>query len=359
MSEVFSSYRFKCGIEAKNRFFLAPMTNQQSYEDGTLHEDEKRWLAMRGEGGFSVVSTCASHVLPQGKGFAGQLGCFSDDHLKGLTAVAESLNKQNCISMIQLHHGGIRCPEKLINQTPMGPSEITENDVYARSMTEEEIVEAQEAFITSAVRAEKAGFKSIQLHGAHNYLISQFLSPHYNRRNDSWGGSFEGRIKLLMDIVTGLDKTLKKETMVSVRLSPENTHIPLEETLELYKILSAHPRIDNLDVSLWDSFKYPQGQESGSKKLIEYFTELKSHNTALSVAGKIYTPQDVQQILDYGADFVSLGRVAIGNHDFPNQMRNNEQFQPKREPYTEEYLREEGLGDKFIAYMKRWDGFVA
>ena len=84
MKKLFSSpLQFKCGIKIKNRFMLAPMTNTQSHEDGTLSDDEYNWLTMRAKGGFGITMTCASHVQEIGKGFPGQLGIFSDDHIEG------------------------------------------------------------------------------------------------------------------------------------------------------------------------------------------------------------------------------------------------------------------------------------
>ena len=91
MSTPFDAVTFIHGPAMKNRFMVSPLTNLQSNPDGTLSDDEERWLTMRAEGGFGLTMTCASHVDPRGQGFPGQLGCFSDDHLPGLTRLAAGI----------------------------------------------------------------------------------------------------------------------------------------------------------------------------------------------------------------------------------------------------------------------------
>ena len=104
MPQLLDAIQFKNGPKIKNRFFLAPLTNQQSHEDGTLSNDEYKWLTMRAEGGFGMTMTCASHVQEIGKGFPGQLGIWSDHHLDGLTRLANGIKKENSVAIVQLHH---------------------------------------------------------------------------------------------------------------------------------------------------------------------------------------------------------------------------------------------------------------
>ncbi|MFN5600783.1 MAG: NADH:flavin oxidoreductase, partial [Acidimicrobiaceae bacterium] len=119
MSSLFDQVLFSHGPGMKNRFMLAPLTNQQSHADGTLSDDEYRWLTMRAEGGFGLTMTCASHVQAAGQGFAGQLGCFSDVHLDGLRRLAAGIHANNSIAIVQLHHAGRRSPKDLIGGQPL------------------------------------------------------------------------------------------------------------------------------------------------------------------------------------------------------------------------------------------------
>jgi len=111
-----SSVHFNCGSTMKNRFMLAPLTNQQSFENGQLSEDEFRWLTMRAQGQFGLVMTCASHVQEVGKGFSGQLGIFHDDHVKGHQRLSSGIKAYGSLAVIQLHHAGMRSPESLIHR---------------------------------------------------------------------------------------------------------------------------------------------------------------------------------------------------------------------------------------------------
>ena len=108
MAHLSDSVSFRHGTSVANRVTLAPLTNQQSYADGTLSEAEYHWLTMRAQGGFGLTMTCASHVQAVGQGFPGQLGCFDDRHLEGLTQLATGIGDTGSLSVVQLHHAGRR-----------------------------------------------------------------------------------------------------------------------------------------------------------------------------------------------------------------------------------------------------------
>jgi NADH:flavin oxidoreductases, Old Yellow Enzyme family len=120
---------------------LAPLTNSQSHEDGIMSEEEFHWLTKRAEGGFGLTMTCASHVQAIGKGFPGQMGVFSDNHLEGLTRLANRINSLDSISIVQLHHAGMRSPKELIGEDPVCPSANEEFSARALSLDEVKILE--------------------------------------------------------------------------------------------------------------------------------------------------------------------------------------------------------------------------
>ena len=165
MKTLNDNISFTCGAQLKNRFMLAPLTNRQSHEDGTLGEDEYNWLTMRAKGGFGLTMTCASHVQEIGKGFPGQLGIFNDIHIDGHKKLVEGIKAQNSLAVIQLHHAGMRSPKDVINQQPVCPSYNEECD--ARTLTLEEVKILRDDFITAAQRAKKAGYDGVEVHGAH------------------------------------------------------------------------------------------------------------------------------------------------------------------------------------------------
>ncbi|MCW8925774.1 MAG: NADH:flavin oxidoreductase [Xanthomonadales bacterium] len=357
MDPLFRPLEFRCGAVMKNRFMLAPMTNTQSHQDGRLSEDEYRCLTMRARGGFGLTMTCASHVQPHGKGFPGQLACFSDNHLAGLTRLAQGIRAQNSLAVVQLHHAGMRSPAEEIGVQPVCPSDDAETD--ARALTTGEVEQLIEDFVNAAVRVEKAGFDGAEIHGAHGYIICQFLSADINRRTDHYGGSLENRARILFEIIEGIRHRCRPGFMLGVRLSPERFGVRLGEIIEVAQQLLNDSQIDFLDMSLWDSFKEPEEEAFRTRRLLDWFVALDRGETRLGTAGMIRTPKDAALCLDAGVDFVLLGRAAILRHDFPMQAYKNPQLGPVNLPVSRAYLNSQGLGDKFVDYMKRWDGFVS
>ena len=182
----------------------------------------------------------------------------------------------------------------------------------ARALTAAEVEQTVQDFIDGAVRSQKAGFHGVELHGAHGYLICQFLSSELNVRTDHYGGSLENRSRFLFEIVEGVRKACPGLAL-GVRLSPERFGMKIPEIAEVYGRL-VDAGVDLIDMSLWDVFKQPVDEQQGAfagKNLTEIFAELPRGNTRLGVSGKIHDPADVQRVLDLGVDVAVLGRVAI------------------------------------------------
>jgi len=356
MKNLFDPMDFVRGPAMKNRFMLAPLTNCQSHDDGTLSDDEYRWLTMRAEGGFGLTMTCASHVQARGRGFVGQLGIFSDAQLAGLARLATAIRRTGSLAMAQLHHAGMRAPAALIGEQPVGPSEDAETG--ARALKPAEVEQLVEDFATAALRAQRAGFDGVELHAAHGYVLAQFLSAEINRREDRFGGSIENRSRILFDILAAVRSRCRADFTVGVRLSPERFGLRLPEIVSVAENLIGCGKVDFLDLSLWDVFKEPQDAEFAGRSLLSYFTSLDRRMVRMGAAGKISGGQDAMRCLDAGLDFVIVGRAAILHHDFPERVRADPGFQAKELPVTPEYLGREGLGRKFVEYMGNWKGFV-
>ena len=348
---------FAHGPSWRNRLMLAPLTNGQSHPDGTLSDDEFHWLHWRAHGGFGLVMTCAAHVQRQGQGFAGQLGVFSDDHLPALSRLATAIRAEGAVSSVQLHHAGIRSPAELIGATPVGPSDDAETG--ARALSEAEVEQLIEDFVAAAVRAEKAGFDGVELHGAHGYVLCAFLSAETNRRTDRWGGSLENRARIVRTIIDGVRARTRPDFQLGLRLSPERFGLKIDEQIGLARELLAEGALDYLDMSLWSVFKPPVEEAFASRPLIDWFAELPRGETRLGVAGKLLSGVDVRRVFEHGADFAILGRAAILHHDFPRRLAADRDFHTIELPVTRDYLRHERLGPAFIEYMNSWKGFVA
>ena len=358
MTHLLDPLSFSHGPSMKNRFMLAPLTNLQSHEDGRLSDEEFRWLTMRAEGGFGLTMTCASHVQANGKGFPGQLGIWSDEHIPGLRRLASAIKAQQSIAISQLHHAGMRSPAELIGGTPVCPSDNP--NTGARALTHAEVKQLIADFVAAALRAERAGFDGVELHGAHSYILCQFLSAEFNQRDDEYGGTLENRSRILFEIIDGIRGGCGSSFILGVRLTPERFGIKLGEAIQTAQLVLADDRVDFLDMSLWDVFKQPEEAEFQGRTLMSYFTELDRRKVRLGVAGKIRTPQQAEATLAAGADWIMLGRAAMLQHDFPNRYKADPSFTPVSMPVTREYLKQEGLSEKFLAYVQsRWPEFFA
>lgn len=347
---------FPCGAVMKNRFMLAPMTNTQSYEDGQLSDDEFQWLTMRAKGQFGLVMTCAAHVQAIGKGFPGQLGIYADLHISGHQKLAAEIQSYGSLAVVQLHHAGMRSPAELIHQAPVCPSDSPKHGARALSLSEVE--QLKNDFIEAALRAKKSAFDGVEVHGAHGYILAQFLSQKINKRSDQYGGSLENRARLLFEIIDGIRTACGNKFLLGVRLSPKKNGMDLLEIKQLCQRLNEEKKVDFLDISLWDTFKIPEQEGFKDQSLLSHFTALDLKNIRLTVAGKIRSGADVQKALASGIDFVTIGRSAILHYDLPMKIMNDPNFKPIETPVSEDYLSQQGLGEKFIAYIRRWPDFV-
>jgi 2,4-dienoyl-CoA reductase-like NADH-dependent reductase (Old Yellow Enzyme family) len=356
MSQLFQPLTFTRGPAMKNRFMLAPLTNSQSHEDGVLSDEEFNWLTMRAQGGFGLTMTCAAHVQAIGQGFPGQLGVFSDKHTEGLSHLAAAIKAHESIAICQLHHAGMRSPKELIGTSPVSAS--SDEKTGARGLSTEEVEQLVQDFVAAAVRCEKAGFDGVEIHGAHSYILCQFLSKVNNRREDRYGGSLENRNRIFFEIIEDIRDACGENFMVGVRLSPERFGLELPEIQVLAQQLMSGGQVDFLDMSLWDVFKEPNDEALQGKTLMSYFTELDRGDVRLGVAGKIRTPEEAEKALAAGADWIMLGRAAILHHDFPDRYREHSGFTPAQTPVSRDHLAAEGLSEAFITYMASWEGFV-
>ena len=357
MRNLADTVTFAHGPAMSNRFMLAPLTNMQSHPDGTLSDEEHHWLTMRAGGGFGLTMTCAAHVQRVGQGFPGQLGTFSDDHVSGLARLARDIVARDSVAIVQLHHAGNRSPKDLIGTDPVCPSD--DPTTGARALSTAEVEQLSEDFVAAAVRCRDAGFHGIELHGAHGYMICQFLSAETNRRTDAYGGPLVNRSRLLLDVIDGIRARCGDDFQIGVRLSPERFGMVIDESRELFGWLVDGGKVDMIDMSLWDCFAHAKDESWADRRLLDVFAELPRGKVRLAVAGKLYGGPDITRAIDAGADIVALGRAAILHHDFPRLVAADPNVMMRPLPVTADELRAEGLSDGFVGYMRSWPGFVA
>jgi 2,4-dienoyl-CoA reductase-like NADH-dependent reductase (Old Yellow Enzyme family) len=350
---------FRNGVRARNRFWLAPMTNKQSHPDGSLSDDELRWLRMRASGGFGVVDTCAAHVALDGQGWPGELGVYDDRLTPGLQRLASALASEGALGLVQIFHGGVRAPSSLTGQVPWSATDAeVPNAERPRAATEDDLKRVITQFQQAAVRSHAAGFAGVELHGAHGYLPGQFLSA-MNTRTDRWGGSLENRARLLRELTRAVRAAVPDGFLVGVRLSPEDfgnaRGLDLDESREVARWLAADG-IDFLHLSLWDARRPTKKRPADHP--VPLFRDVLPADVALVVAGGVWTREDAETLLGLGASAVAVGRAAVANPDWATRIA-DPAWQPRRPPLTVAELGERGLSPAFADYMRNWKGFVA
>lgn len=356
MHDILSPLIFRNGVTARNRIAVAPMTTHQSHEDGSLSDAELDWLAPRAAGGFGAVITCAVHVALEGKGWHGELGAFDDRLIPDLTRVSDTIQGEGAAAIAQIFHGGLRSPRELLPSAALSASDDPQTG--ARAATEADILRVVDQFVSAAKRAEAAGMTGVEIHGAHGYLLTQFLSRTQNRRTDHWGGSYENRARLLRMITRAVRAQVSDAFVVGVRLSPEDSGsavgLDLDESLQLAREL-CDDGIDYLHVSLWDVI--PNTTKRPDKHAIPLFKQSVDPDVPIMVAGKIWTAEDALRVMQLGSDAIALGRAAILNPDWPKSVA-TPHFSPRKPGLSRTEFRKLGLSDPFIDALAQRPNFV-
>jgi len=295
-------------------------------------------------------------VAPDGQAWRGELGCFDDAQVPGLARIAQALRQRGAASILQIFHGGARADSSVSGLSRWSASALEEG---VRAGGEEDLARVVVQFAEAAARAERAGMDGVEVHGAHGYLFTQFLSSTLNQRTDGWGGSLENRARLLRETVRAIRARVSSRFTVGVRLSPESyaklTGLDLDESLQVGAWLAADGA-DFLHLSLWKS-SLPSLKRPDEHAL-QAFRRALPVDVRLLVAGAVWTRAEAEALLSLGADGVALGRSAIGNPSWPLAAR-DPAWQPERPPYSVANLRAKHLTPRFAEYMRQWPGFVS
>ena len=363
MSKPSDSFSFtRTGIVTPNRTVLAAMTNKQSHENGVLSDSEINWLVRRAKGGFGMITTAATHVSRDGQAWDGEFGVFDDKHVDKMTQLANLAHNYKSLIFAQLFHGGSQASQRLTGLVPISSSRIKSKGAdsgFAREASGKDIERVIYDFTSAAVRCSNAGFDGVELHGAHGYLISQFLGTKTNTRSDKWGGTLEKRSRFLVEIFNSIRNNVPDSFMIGVRISPElkGAGIGLDDSLKLGQSLS-DLGIDYLHISCWDAFKRSQTYPEDARTLTEWFSAYKDKLAPIISTGKVWSTKDAQALLNQGADLIGVARAGIGHPDWPKGMHDLN-YDPQVPPFTTAQLKKAQLSVKFIDYMRNWEGFVA
>ncbi|MDF2383905.1 NADPH dehydrogenase NamA [Nostoc ellipsosporum NOK] len=332
MSLLFSPYTLR-SLTLRNRLVVSPMC-QYSGDDGFANDWHLVHLGTRATGGAALVIQEATAVTPEGRISPQDLGIWKDEHIGKLKSITDFIHSQGAIAGIQLAHAGRKAStarpweggKQLSNEaggwTTVAPSAVPfyENERAPHALDEEEIEALIAAFRDAAVRALKAGYKLVEIHAAHGYLIHQFLSPLSNQRTDDWGGSFENRIRFLLRTVDAVREVWPHELPLFVRISATDWiegGWDLESSVKLATILK-EKEVDLVDTSsggLAPNAVIPAGPgyQVGFAETIR-----QQSGMPVGAVGIIVSAAQAETILqEEKADLIFMARELLRNPYFP------------------------------------------
>lgn len=323
MKKLFSPFTIKSHT-IKNRIVLPPIVNfGWAEEDGFVTDKHVAHYEAIAKGGTGIIIVEATCVLMDGRIFSYQLGAWSDDHIKGLKRITEACHKHDAIVLLQIQHSGLNT-RKAIAEKAMGPS-IDPTNERSYAMTVEEIKTVEQAFIDAAIRAQKAGFDGIELHGAHGYLLNQFATSALNKRNDEYGGSVENRLRLASDIIKGIRKICGDDFLIDYRMGANSPTLAdgIENALYIEK-----QGIDLLHVSHGGATGItPEIPTNFPNNWIVFCgSEVKKHvKVPIVTVNEIKSPERAAWLINNGCtDFVAIGRDMLCDYDWVKKAQNNE-----------------------------------
>jgi NADH:flavin oxidoreductases, Old Yellow Enzyme family len=325
-------------METKNRIVMTPMGIHLGNSDGSMSDETVAFYAARAKGGVGVIFTEVTMVEEsRGRGNCKQMSAAHDKHITGLKKLADEIHKYDSKIVVQIYHPGRQGISAINGNLPMlAPSAIECQCVHQPvvAMTTEEVEAMVENFVAAAVRIKKSGIDGVEVHGAHGYLINQFLSPHTNHRNDKYGGSFENRLRFLEEIVTGIRERCGKEFPLIVRLSVDEFYekiglpeegLHLEDGVKIAKCLE-QLGVDAIDVSsgtyetmntAWEPTSFDQGWKINLPETIK-----KSVNIPVIGVAVIREPEYADIIIGEGkVDFVGSARQHFGDPEWSNKAK--------------------------------------
>ncbi|MCK8058134.1 MULTISPECIES: NADH-dependent flavin oxidoreductase [unclassified Fusibacter] len=351
---LFETYKLN-GLELRNRIVMAPMTTWSGNSDGTISEAELAYYKIRSEG-CGMVITATTYLDPYGKGFKGQFYAGDDQMLPSLSKLASAIKSGGAKAILQVFHAGRKSSvEDMPDGNTRSASDVPGNRTGENvpvPMTKEEINSLLDSFYDATLRAQKAGFDGIEIHGANTYLIQQFFSPHANIRTDEWGGSLEKRARLPLAIVKA---TLKAKEdigddafIVGYRFSPEENHTPgitLEDTEYLVNRL-CETDLDYLHISLGD-FRQESLRGEPVNVLNRVLEMIKNRKPLIGV-GSVFCIEDAQALMEDGVDLVALGRQLLVDPKTVEKWSRGERANLYYRPDDEALMIPKALNDVII-----------
>ena len=287
---------------------MAPMCMYQSDEDGFVKDFHKTHYMFHAMGGVSLVIVEATSVAPNGRISLNDLGIWSDDHIKGLSEVVSLIHEGGALASIQINHAG----RKTRTSDPIGPSSIaySKEEKVPREMTVNDIEDMIKSFQDAAKRADQAGFDGLEIHGAHGYLLSQFMSPISNQRRDKYGQPHV----FLKEVIDAINDVWPKEKLLTLRMSASEYHPDGFDVDDIIDILrGVHiSTLDFIHVSSGGNIR-PQTLQVAPGYQLDFAKKIKDDLDVKTIGGGLILNVEAAEdaLIQKKCDLVFFGRLLL------------------------------------------------
>ena len=326
-------------LEIRNRIVMPPMTTRLSDAEGHVTDDSIAYYMARVRGGVGLITVEMASPTRAGRHRKRELGIYDDRFLPGLRRLTDAIHAGGGKCSIQLGHGGGHTRQDICGETPLAPSpvphpvfEVTNETIVPKEMTLEDIRDTTAAFAAAAARAEKAGFDCVEIHAAHGYLISQFLTPFENRRTDAYGGSLENRARFGLEVLRAVKAAVAIPVIFRISVDdyfPEGL-VPADGIqaaawaaqagADALHVAAGHYRSLPSAARMIPPMQYPDAT------FLDYAAQVKKQVAVPVIAvGRLGDPQiATAAVADGKADFVSLGRTLIADPEWVAKLERGE-----------------------------------
>lgn len=343
-NKLFRPFDLTPGITVRNRVTMSPMTTWSGSDDFQITEEEESYYRLRVKGVGLVITGCAQ-VTANGIGFTHEFSAADDSFVPSLKRLADAAKSGGAPAILQLFHAGNKALPHLIPGGDVVSSSAVltaatpfQAPLTPRALSADEVEELVAAFGAAARRGIEAGFDGIEIHGAHGFLLQNFLSPATNQRTDAWGGSLEQRMRFPLAVVAEVKHAIAEHAdrpfALGVRLSPEE---PGEHGYRIDQTLMFIDRllelgVDYLHASLANLLHDRPIDDRDGQPIVRRIVERVAGRVPVVAAGSIVSAADASEALDAGLSLVAIGRGLIINPDWVSRAQQGQQVNLEIDP---------------------------
>jgi len=331
MSSLFKPFKIGA-LEIPNRFMRSATTSYWSDEQGIIRPDIISLYRKLSKGQVGLIVKGHLYISKQGKAHEGQAGICSDEHILKLRELTKVVHDYECKIIAQLNHAGIY---SIVDRA--GPSEYISEGWRARALSSDEIYEIVESFGDAVDKTMASGFDGIQIHGAHGYLISQFLSKLANRRNDQWGGNLENRMRFLVEIYDEIKTRVRSNVPIMLKMNCDDfswNGFTIEESVKVAEAI-CNKGLSLLEISgggVGRQNKLRKKAQSHDNELVEatfagHATKIRAatRTTPMALVNGIRSQKCMDALINKDiADIISMSRPFIREPDLVKKLKNGQ-----------------------------------